>query len=129
MIVSLIGDVMTSYFTLLEQDLELDIANHTRDVANDNLRLVNLRHERGAVTGLDVHQAEQLLYMATSQIEAVKRTIGEAEDALSLLLAETPHDIARDRKLAQITIPAEFPAGIPSSLIARRPDICSRRTC
>jgi multidrug efflux system outer membrane protein len=122
-IVSLVGDVMTNYFMLIEQDLELDIANHTRDVANDNLRLVNLRHDRGAATGLDVHQAEQLLYLATSQIEAVKRNIGQTEDALSLLSGETPHDIARDRKLEQIALPAELPAGLPSSLIARRPDI------
>ena len=122
-IVSLAGDVMTSYFTLLEQDLELDIANHTRDVANDNLRLVNLRHERGAVTALDVHQAEQLLYTATSQIEAVKRNLGQTEDALSLLLGETPHEIPRTHKLEQISLPAELPAGMPSSLIARRPDI------
>ncbi len=122
-IVSLVGDVMTSYFTLLEQDLELDIANHTRDVATDNLRLVNLRHERGAVTALDVHQAEQLLYLATSQIESVKRNIGQTEDALSLLLGETPHDIVRTAKLEQVALPAELPAGLPSSLIAQRPDI------
>jgi len=122
-VVSLVGDVMTSYFTLLEQDLELEIANHTRDVANDNLRLVNLRHERGAVTALDVHQAEQLLYTATAQIETVKRNIAQTEDALSLLLGDTPHNIARDRKLEQITLPAELPAGIPSTLLARRPDI------
>ena len=122
-VVSLVGDVMTTYFTLLEQDLELDIANHTRDVGNDNLRLVNLRHERGAVTALDVHQAEQLLYLATAQIEAVKRNIGQTEDALSLLLGEAPHDIARNRKLEQVTAPADLPAGLPSTLIARRPDI------
>jgi multidrug efflux system outer membrane protein len=122
-IVSLVGDVMTTYFTLLEQDLELDIANHTRDVGNDNLRLVNLRHERGAATGLDLHQAEQLLYLATAQIEAVKRNIGQTENALSLLLGETPHEIVRDRKLEQINAPADLPAGLPSTLIARRPDI------
>jgi len=121
--VSLVGDVATSYFTLLEQDLELEIANHTRDVANDNLRLVNLRHERGAVTALDVHQAEQLLYLATSQIEAVKRNIGQTEDALSLLLGEAPHDIVRDRKLNQVAVPGALPAGLPASLLARRPDI------
>ena len=121
--VSLVGDVMTNYFTILEQDLELDIANHTRDVANDNLRLVNLRHDRGAVTALDVHQAEQLLYTATSQIEAIQREIGQTEDALSLLLGETPHQVVRDRKLEQIDLPAELPAGLPSSLLSRRPDI------
>lgn len=122
-IVSLVGDVMTSYFTLLELDLELDIANHTRDVGNDNLRLVNLRHDRGAVTGLDVRQAQQLLYTATSQIEAVQREIGQTEDALSLLLGDTPHNIARDRKLEQVAMPAELPAGLPSTLLERRPDI------
>jgi multidrug efflux system outer membrane protein len=122
-IVSLVGDVMTSYFTLLEQDLELDIANRTRDIGNDNLRLVNLRHDRGAATGLDVYEAQQLLYLATAQIEAVNREIGQTENALSLLLGDTPHDIARDRKLEQVTAPADLPAGLPSSLISRRPDI------
>ncbi len=122
-VVSLVGDVMTSYFTLLEEDLELDIANRTRDIGNDNLRLVNLRHERGAATGLDVHQAEQLLYLATAQIEEVKRNIGQTENALSLLLGDTPHDFPRNRKLEQVMVPSDLPAGLPSSLISRRPDI------
>lgn len=122
-IVSLIGDVSTAYFTLLEQDLELEIANHTRDVANDSLRLVNLRHERGAATGLDVSQAEQLLYLATSQIEAAKRNIGQTEDALSLLLGDAPHEVARTRKLEQIALPPQIPAGLPATLLERRPDI------
>ena len=129
-IVSLVGDVMTSYFTLLEQDLELDIANHTRDVGNDNLRLVNLRHERGAVTALlDVHQAEQLLYTATAQIEAVKRNIGQTEDALSLLLAETPHDIVRDRKLDRACAPRRNCLPESPSIIDRPagPTFCRRR--
>jgi multidrug efflux system outer membrane protein len=121
--VSLIGDVTTAYFTLLEQDLELEIANHTRDLANDSLRLVNLRHQRGAATGLDVHQAEQLLYLATSQIEAVKRNIGQTEDALSLLLGDSPHDIVRNRRLEQVALPQTLPAGLPAALIDRRPDI------
>lgn len=122
-IVSLVGDVSTGYFTLLEQDLELEIANRTRDIASDNLRLVNLRHDRGAATGLDQHQAEQLLYTATAQIEAVKRNIGQTEDALSLLLGDAPHDIVRTRKLEEVKLPADLPAGLPSALLARRPDI------
>jgi NodT family efflux transporter outer membrane factor (OMF) lipoprotein len=122
-VVSLIGDVTTAYFTLLEQDLELEIANRTRDIANDSLRLVNLRHERGAATGLDVSQAEQLLYLATSQIEAVRRNIGQTEDALSLLLGDQPHDITRTLKLEQIPLPLQLPAGLPATLLERRPDI------
>ena len=65
---SLIGDVMNTYFALREQDLELEISRQTGDIANDNLRLINLRHDRGAANALDVHQAEQFLYTATAQI-------------------------------------------------------------
>jgi multidrug efflux system outer membrane protein len=121
--VSLISDVMNNYFALREQDLELEIAQQTRDVAADDLRLINLRHDRGAASGLDVHQAEQLLYIATSQIESVKRSIGLTEDALSLLLGSTPGDVPRGKKLEEITSAPELPAGLPSSLIERRPDI------
>ena len=67
-VVSLISDVAGGYFTLREGDLELDIAGRTRDIAAQNLKLVGLRHDRGAATGLDVHQAEQFLYTATAQI-------------------------------------------------------------
>ena len=59
-IVSLIGDMAGNYFTFRERDLELEISHNTRRIAEDNLRLVRLRHERGAATGLDLHQAEQL---------------------------------------------------------------------
>src|SRR5207248_8623924 len=66
--VSLIAGVMDNYFLLRERDLEFQIAGQTRDIAQDNLRLVNLRHTRGVATGLDVHQAEQFLYTASAQI-------------------------------------------------------------
>ena len=61
-IVSLIGDVTGGYFTLRERDLELEIALGTREIAQHNLRLIRVRHDHGAATGLDVHQAEQFLY-------------------------------------------------------------------
>ena len=121
--ISLIADVMNNYFALREQDLELVISQQTRDVAADDLRLINLRHDRGAASGLDVHQAEQLLYIAASQIESVRRSIGLTEDALSLLLGSVPEDVPRGKDLEQISAPPELPAGLPSSLIERRPDI------
>ena len=89
-LVSLVSQVMTTYFQLLEQDLELEIGRKTRDIANDNLRLVGLRHDRGAATGLDVSQAQQLLYTATSAMAAAERGVGQTEDALSLLLGGAP---------------------------------------
>ncbi|HEX4594752.1 MAG TPA: efflux transporter outer membrane subunit [Bryobacteraceae bacterium] len=121
--ISLISDVMNTYFALREQDLELGISQQTRDVADYDLRLINLRHDRGAASGLDVHQAEQLLYIATSQIESVKRSIGLSEDALNLLLGSSPADVPRGKSLEQIIAAPELPAGLPSSLIERRPDV------
>lgn len=121
--VSLLSEVMDAYFTLLEQDLELEIGRKTRDIGADGLRLVRLRQDRGAATGLDVRQAEQLLYTATAQIAGAERNIGQSENALSLLLGQAPAGIMRGAPLQQITPPAELPAGLPSSLLARRPDI------
>jgi NodT family efflux transporter outer membrane factor (OMF) lipoprotein len=120
---SLIGDVMNTYFALREQDLELQISRQTGDIANDNLRLINLRHDRGAANALDVHQAEQFLYTATAQIASSQRAIGESEDALSLLLGSAPNDVPRGKALDQISAPPQLPPGLPSSLIERRPDI------
>jgi multidrug efflux system outer membrane protein len=122
-IVSLVGDVTDAYFSLIESDRELAIANDTRDVANNGLRLTQVRHDRGAASSLDIYQAQQLLFTATSQIASTQRQIGETEDALSLLTGETPHEIVRTAKLEEIPLPPELPAGMPSGLLARRPDI------
>jgi NodT family efflux transporter outer membrane factor (OMF) lipoprotein len=121
--VSLVSGVMGSYFQLLELDLERDISLRTRDVATDNQRLVQLRHDLGAATGLDVSQAQQLLYTATAQLALVERQIGQTEDSLSLLLGSAPQEIPRTAKIEQIPLPPELPAGLPSELITRRPDI------
>ena len=122
-LVSLVSQVMTTYFELLEQDLELEIGRKTRDIANDNLRLVGLRHDRGAATGLDVSQAQQLLYTATSSIAAAERGVGQTEDALSLLLGGAPAAQPRGQALDRFPLPPQLPAGLPSALLERRPDI------
>jgi len=114
---------MNTYFALREADLELEITQQTRQIATDNLRLITLRHDRGAANGLDVSQAEQFLYTATSEIPSVERSIGQSEDALNLLLGSAPNEVPRGKKLDEITLAPELPAGLPSSLIERRPDI------
>ena len=70
-----------------------------------------------------MHQAEQFLYTATAQIASVKRSIGQTEDALSLLLGNAPGEFPRGSTLDQITARPQLPAGLPSSLLERRPDI------
>lgn len=121
--VSLVSDVMAAYFQLLEQDLELAVSQKTRDIAQNSLKLVQVRHDRGAATGLDVRQAEQLLFTATAQMAAAERNIAQTENALSLLQGSVPAAQARGRRLEEIPVPDKLPAGLPSSLIERRPDI------
>ena len=120
---TLVSDVMTSYFKLRELDLELDIARKNRDIARDGLRLTQLRRDQGVATGLDVRQAEQFLYTATAQIASAERSIGQTENALSLLLGRSPGDIRRGKALEDFKAPPQVPAGLPSSLVERRPDI------
>lgn len=122
-IVSLVADVAKGYFTLRERDLELEIAQATRDVAEQNLKLIGVRHDHGAATGLDLHQAEQFLYTATAQIARSQGDIGQAEDALSLLVGEVPGDVVRGRAVDDFGLPPEVPPGLPSELLERRPDI------
>lgn len=122
-VISLVSDVSTSYFQLLELDLELDISQQTRQAAEESLRITRLRRDRGAASGLDVRQAEQLLYTATAQIEAVRRNIAQTENAISLLLGDAPGGQPRGRALNDVPVPLSVPAGLPSALLERRPDV------
>jgi multidrug efflux system outer membrane protein len=120
---TLIGDVASGYYALRELDLELAIAQKTRDAAQRSLDLVQLRRDQGAATALDVRQAEQLLYTATAQIASTERAIAQTENGISLLLGRNPGEVARGLELEQQPRPPQVPAGLPSDLLERRPDI------
>jgi len=122
-IATLVADVTATYFSLRELDLELEIARETITTAENSLRLTQLRHRQGAATGLDVRQAEQLLYTATAQLASTERSIGQTENALSLLMGNSPGDIPRGKALEDYKAPPEVPPGLPSTLLERRPDI------
>ena len=119
----LVGDVMESYLSLRALDLELDIARRTSAVADEQLQLTRTRQQGGVGNNLDVRQAEQLLYIARGQVAAAERAIAEREHALSLLLGRAPGDIERGRPLEALAVPPQVPAGLPSTLLQRRPDI------
>jgi NodT family efflux transporter outer membrane factor (OMF) lipoprotein len=119
----IVADTTSAYLTLRELDQELEIASKTAEIAQDNLRLTTLRLQSGAATGLDVRQAEQFLRSATAQIAASERLIEQQENALNILLARNPGGISRGKALEELQPPAEVPAGLPSSLLERRPDI------
>jgi outer membrane protein, multidrug efflux system len=122
-ITSLVSDVATAYFELRELDLELEIARRTVASREDSLRLVRLRQEGGVAALIDVRQAEVLLYTATETIPDLERRIEQTENVISLLLGRSPDAVPRGRPLVtQVALPA-VPAGVPSALLERRPDI------
>jgi len=122
-ITTLVADVSETYLVLRALDLELDIARRTRDAGTNSLRLTETRRNGGVASALDVRQAEQLLFTATGQIASLEGEIAQAENALSLLLGQVPGDVPRGRALDRLQGPPEVPAGLPSDLLERRPDI------
>jgi multidrug efflux system outer membrane protein len=122
-VATLVADVTSTYLALRALDLELAIARRTREVASDGLRLTGVRRDRGIATSLDVRQSEQLLYTATGQIASIEREIALTEHALTLLMGRVPGDVPRGRPLEALTTPPAVPAGLPSALLERRPDI------
>ena len=119
---TLVADVATAYFNLLEYDRELVIAKATLDTREESLRLIQRRQGHGASTMLDVRQGEQLVNGATQSILNAERLIEEAENQISLLLGTSPGPIKRGRLLDQQN-PPTVPAGLPSALLERRPDV------
>jgi outer membrane protein, multidrug efflux system len=120
---TLVSDVATNYFTLLQLDLQLAITRETVNTQTDSVKLTQLRLEHGVATKLDVLQAQQVLDTANAQIPDLERQIAQEEDGLSILLGNYPQDITRGIPLVEQTLPPEVPAGVPSSIIERRPDI------
>jgi multidrug efflux system outer membrane protein len=122
-ILTLVSDVASDYFTLLQLDLELQITRDTVQTQQDSVKLTRLRLDHGVATKLDVLQAQQVLDIANAQIPDIERAIGQEEDAISILLGHYPEGVGRGLPLAQQPIPPEVPPGMPSTLLERRPDI------
>lgn len=120
---TLVSDVATAYFTLLEQDLEIEIAKSTLATRQDSLRIIQTRQSRGLSSVLDVRQAEQLVQTAAEAIPIAEQRITQTENLISLLIGANPAPVTRNRKLTEQEVPPAIPVGLPSSLLERRPDI------
>jgi multidrug efflux system outer membrane protein len=122
-ILTLVSDVASAYFALLQLDLQLQITRNTVAAQEASVKLTNLRIEHGVATKLDVLQAQQVLDSANAQIPDLERQIAQDENAISILLGNYPQAVKRGRSLVEQPLPPEVPPGLPSSLIERRPDI------
>jgi len=120
---TIVADVATSYFVLRELDFELAIAQRTLASRRESLRIIDLRQQRGVSNLLELRQAEELVYNATEVIPALERAIEQQENFLSVLLGRNPGPIIRGLALTEQEMPPTVPAGLPSDLIVRRPDI------
>jgi outer membrane protein, multidrug efflux system len=120
---TLVSNVASSYFQLRELDLELEISQQTLASRRDSLKLTQMLADHGATSMLDVRQAEQLVYTAAEQVPDLQRRIAQQENLLSTLLGQNPGAIARGMKLTEQPHAPQVPAGLPSSLVDRRPDI------
>jgi multidrug efflux system outer membrane protein len=120
---TLVSDVATAYFQLRALDLQLEISRRTLASRQDSLQLTQKLANGGATSMLDVRQAEQLVFTAAETIPDLERRIEQQENLLSTLLGNNPGPIARGMKLTEQPHAPDVPAGLPSSLLERRPDI------
>ncbi len=120
---TLVAQVATAYLGLLELDYELEIALRTYQVRTNSLALTAAREEGGVAALQDVAQARILVYSAEASIVDIQRQREQQENALSILLGRNPGAIQRGAGFNNQQVRAEVPAGLPSSLLERRPDI------
>jgi outer membrane protein, multidrug efflux system len=120
---TLVSDVAADYFQLRELDYELEISERTLDTRRASLELVSDRQRGGIATRLDLRQAEELVSTAAETIPALQQQIEQQENRIALLLGHNPESVPRGRSLIEQEVPPEVPAGLPSALLERRPDI------
>jgi multidrug efflux system outer membrane protein len=122
-ILTLVSDVASDYFALLQLDLQLQITKETVTTQEDSVKLTKFRVEHGVATKLEVLQAQQVLDTANAQIPDLERQIAQEENAISILLGNYPQGVPRGHTLVEQVLPPEVPPGMPSTLLERRPDI------
>ena len=122
-LITLVADIARTYFDLVELDRELEIAQRTLQTRRASLDLQRQRAERGLSTQLDVQRAAAEVAVAAAAVPDVERRITQTENALSVLLGRNPGPVRRGVPLDAQRVPPEVPAGLPSALLERRPDI------
>ena len=120
---TVVADVARAYFELRTLDRQLEIARSTLASFKKSRRLVMLRHDRGLVSREDVAQADALVHIAGGKIPDLERQIGQKENQISILLGTNPQPIQRGKSLRELVVRLQVPAGLPSALLERRPDI------
>ena len=122
-LLSLVSDVATSYFQLRELDLELEIARRSAAAFQETHGLFDRRLEAGLGSGLETASASASLASTEALIPDLERLILAQENQISFLLGRNPGPITRGNPLDDQLLPPQIPAGLPSDLLQRRPDL------
>ncbi len=120
---SLIEELATAYFRLRSLDSQLEITQNTIKAREDSLHLTQSLEHFGAGSRADTRQAEELLHTAQANLPEIRRQIAVQENAISILLGHNPQDVDRGLTINDQPHPGSVPAGLPSDLLERRPDI------
>lgn len=121
-ILSLVASVASSYITLRGQDAQLVIAEQTLATYAESLRLFELQFKYGQISQMNVSQVQSQYETAAAQIPQIESQIAQSETGLSILLGRNPGPIARGKTIDELILPT-VPAGLPSELLERRPDL------
>lgn len=119
----IVGGVAQAYFDLRQFDLQLEIAKRTLLAWEESVRIGRARLRQGMINKLDVDQFEAERENAAARIAELRRQMIQKENELSVLMGRNPGQIARGQSLTEQMMPPVVPAGLPSELLQRRPDV------
>jgi multidrug efflux system outer membrane protein len=121
-ILSLVASVADGFIQLRGLDEQLEIAKRTLGAYGESVKLFELQFEHGQVSQMTVEQARTQYQIAATTISQIESQIAQTENGLCILLGRSPGAIARGKSILELALP-DIPAGLPSQLLERRPDL------
>lgn len=121
-ILSLVSAVANGYIALRDLDKQLEVAIQTAKSREDSYKLFKLRYEGGVISELELNQVKSEYEQALATIPQIQKLVVFQENALSQLLGRNPGPITRGKSMDELVLPS-VPAGLPSDLLEKRPDI------
>lgn len=121
--VSLIANIASHYFDLLDIDNQLAITQATAETRREAVRILKLRKANGIISGIEVRQAEVSLAEALRKLPQLQQSQHRSETKINLLLGRAPGELKRSSTLNERNLPDSIPVGLPSELLLRRPDL------
>jgi len=121
--ITLVAEVARSYFILRDLDNRLSVSRATVETRQQSLDAMQTRFDAGAISEVDLNQAQVQLARADGTVQQFIRAVEKAENGISVLLGQAPVDVPRGTAIYEQVFPPEIPAGLPSELVQRRPDV------